>query len=859
MGCACLLKGKWQGSLSSHCPVRAPTMQSKADAVADGNLQFPNHSPPHPNDPPLHPPTILRGRPDPAALRLPAAAPPRPPFHPFIRHHRRCGRAAARSCVGVAARRPAARSRIFDDAPRVRRRAPLRGALPLPRRARRWPPSCRGAAAAAETALPPILDALRALLVSHSPPPPAHLRRSSDFAAHGLCRSLKPPNLLQAYLSVLLEERILLVSREPLLLARACHCLVSCLHPLEFCGACVPYLPEGLHPHLETLLNEAVRSLPPLTHTHSATRNHTRTHAHTLSDTHRLLRCVLRACADLPAQVEPFIVGVLSSLYIKLRPLLTDEIVTIDLDAGSISGGANEVLLGGGSGSSSSGSTAASRRRQQWLRTAPLVEAARALASLLSSGSPWDVRHVPHPHHHPPQNGSGGPHHGDEGGGGVSMNGEASENGRSCSYNNGNNAHEDHPPQQQKPEVILPPPMGLAFLAHAFSGKSLRGSMSSSMSSSGGGGGGGVSSSSVSSAPSAARSHGVSAPATPNGHHHQSSGFSHNSADASSASTSSTTAAAPLQQPVEMSTAESIGFYSSSSVSHSSHSAMTCIQVLSSLTSRLSSVEHSPLRTSSSSADRLCWERMNAMKVLTNAIVAESSNWLPPPPPPPPAAAAAEAGEEEAPAPAADDALLMMTPGPSAAAAAMPPPAHAPAAAAAAAVKRPRKPGPPCHALSGNSRAAAILCITATTRPRQYNTSSSSSSSSPLVSLLACVWGTRIYREFICKATVPPPPPPMPWQMQQSPPPPSTTPITPATAGRDLPGASVLIAALKRDDGPPSSSILAAWAEADRQLASLLGSGGSSSGNGKEEVEAIVGVVELLLRRSRGISSSLLY
>ena len=60
---------------------------------------------------------------------------------------------------------------------------------------------------------------------------------------------------------------------------------------------------------------------------------------------------MLRACADLPAQVEPFIVGVLSSLYIKLRPLLTDEIVTIDLDAGSISGGANEVLLGGGSGS----------------------------------------------------------------------------------------------------------------------------------------------------------------------------------------------------------------------------------------------------------------------------------------------------------------------------------------------------------------------------------------------------------------------------------------------------------------------------------------------------------------------------
>ena len=137
-------------------------------------------------------------------------------------------------------------------------------------------------AAAAETALPPILDALRALLVSHSPPPPAHLRRSSDFAAHGLCRSLKPPGLLQAYLSVLLEERILLVSREPLLLARACHCLVSCLHPLEFCGACVPYLPEGLHPHLETLLNEAVRSLPPLTHTHSATQPHTHTRTHSL-------------------------------------------------------------------------------------------------------------------------------------------------------------------------------------------------------------------------------------------------------------------------------------------------------------------------------------------------------------------------------------------------------------------------------------------------------------------------------------------------------------------------------------------------------------------------------------------------
>ena len=116
---------------------------------------------------------------------------------------------------------------------------------------------------------------------THAPPPPLTL----------------PPSLLQAFLSILLEERVLLVSHEPLLLARACNCLLACLHPLEFCGACVPLLPEGLHPHLDTLLNEAV---------------------------------------------EPFIVGLLTSLHSKLKPLLTDDIVTIDLDAGTVSGGSSE-------------------------------------------------------------------------------------------------------------------------------------------------------------------------------------------------------------------------------------------------------------------------------------------------------------------------------------------------------------------------------------------------------------------------------------------------------------------------------------------------------------------------------------
>lgn len=73
-----------------------------------------------------------------------------------------------------------------------------------------------------------------------------------------LCRSLRPSGLLAAHLSVLLEQRVLVVGRDPLAVFHAVVALADSLAPLEFCGALIPLLPEGLHPCVPTLLNESV-------------------------------------------------------------------------------------------------------------------------------------------------------------------------------------------------------------------------------------------------------------------------------------------------------------------------------------------------------------------------------------------------------------------------------------------------------------------------------------------------------------------------------------------------------------------------------------------------------------------------
>ena len=82
--------------------------------------------------------------------------------------------------------------------------------------------------------------------------PPTHR------ALAALHSTLRPTGLLSTLLAVLLEERILLVGSDPLVVFRAVEALASAIDPLEFCGALVPLLPEGLHPSVVTLLNDAV-------------------------------------------------------------------------------------------------------------------------------------------------------------------------------------------------------------------------------------------------------------------------------------------------------------------------------------------------------------------------------------------------------------------------------------------------------------------------------------------------------------------------------------------------------------------------------------------------------------------------
>jgi hypothetical protein len=71
---------------------------------------------------------------------------------------------------------------------------------------------------------------------------------SRENALVTLCRTLRPTGLLNALLALLSEERVLLVGSDPLVLFRAAEALANALAPIDFCGALVPILPDGLHP-----------------------------------------------------------------------------------------------------------------------------------------------------------------------------------------------------------------------------------------------------------------------------------------------------------------------------------------------------------------------------------------------------------------------------------------------------------------------------------------------------------------------------------------------------------------------------------------------------------------------------------
>ena len=207
------------------------------------------------------------------------------------------------------------------------------------------PIAAASASALADAHVAPLLSSLAGLLATHAPPTEA-IARSRETCVQALCRSLRPAGLLSALLSVLLEEHILLVSQEPMLLFRASLALSDAIAPLDFCGALVPFLPEGLHPDLDTLLNGAV---------------------------------------------EPYIVGMHAALHAKVAHELSETILTVDLDAATVSGGHGGLqadgLGGGGGGGGGNTPAAAAKRRQQWLRTSVLADASKQLLHLLAAGS----------------------------------------------------------------------------------------------------------------------------------------------------------------------------------------------------------------------------------------------------------------------------------------------------------------------------------------------------------------------------------------------------------------------------------------------------------------------------------------
>ena len=99
--------------------------------------------------------------------------------------------------------------------------------------------------------------------------------------------------LLHVLLAVVLEYKVLLHCSDLAVLFRSIEALRLMMQPLEFCGALVPFLPQGLHPDVRTLLCDSV---------------------------------------------EPFLVGMHSSHYAYLRSSLSSAILVVDLDMGTLTG-----------------------------------------------------------------------------------------------------------------------------------------------------------------------------------------------------------------------------------------------------------------------------------------------------------------------------------------------------------------------------------------------------------------------------------------------------------------------------------------------------------------------------------------
>ena len=110
----------------------------------------------------------------------------------------------------------------------------------------------------ADSCVAPLLRALHGTLTEQPALCHALIGEGRERALAALHSTLRPTGLLSTLLAVLLEERILLVGSDPLVVFRAVEALASAIDPLEFCGALVPLLPEGLHPSVVTLLNDAV-------------------------------------------------------------------------------------------------------------------------------------------------------------------------------------------------------------------------------------------------------------------------------------------------------------------------------------------------------------------------------------------------------------------------------------------------------------------------------------------------------------------------------------------------------------------------------------------------------------------------
>ena len=143
--------------------------------------------------------------------------------------------------------------------------------------------------------------------------------------------------------------QVLLHCSDLAVLYRAVEALRLLMLPLAYCGALVPYLPQGLHPDVHTLLTDSV---------------------------------------------EPFIVGVHTSHFSGLQASLNPSILVVDLDLGALATGS-----GVGSGSSGSGHghgnghgaakpshDVHSHDISAWLRLPLLVETQRQMLQAVGAG-----------------------------------------------------------------------------------------------------------------------------------------------------------------------------------------------------------------------------------------------------------------------------------------------------------------------------------------------------------------------------------------------------------------------------------------------------------------------------------------